>query len=228
MQDEQPRKIGTENTRNKSLKDLRERHINNFFLGILAQDNDFYQQTGEYANIFNSEIFKNKFMSMLQGENIGYWFPKEWLEDKNFKEGLKRIIDEIHEDVFAKDTLLSVQERQDFIEIFYAPLALYLLQYTSADYFCFCCKDSKDRAIKCFSILFTYMLIILDQDENADDQAFVNVVTNAAALHVSQSAMNVRKIRLLSAIKRLCQPEVKARLRKRSKECGIKSLKFAK
>lgn len=228
LQDERQRKIGTENTRNESLKDLRRRNLENFFLSILAQDNDFYKQRGEFAAMDNHETFMKAFLTMLKGDKLGYWFPMAWLEDNKFIDSLGRMMKEVHEDVFDKKDTLNQKERQDFIEIYYARLALHLLKYTGADYFCFCCKDSKDRAIKCFSMLFSYMLILLGLDENPEEQANVKVMTSAAALHVSQSPMNERKIRLLSALERLSQPDVKERIRQRKMSIGIKTMTFAR
>lgn len=215
LQDEQPRQFADESGRNTALKRLREDTPNHFFFSVIPQDNDFYYQKNTYANENDAVAFKTSFKRMLNMEELGYWFPEEWKAREDFMKTLFDMLDEVHEDLYENKPILDLKDRWDFIEIFNARLTLFLLTYTKVNYACISCKDSKDRAIKSNVILMQFLSILARTDEDIEQTKAITVAMHAPALLDRQQAMNIRKDRLISVMKRLKDEGIKTRLRER-------------
>lgn len=222
LQDDCKRLIGTEDTRNDTLKELAVKYPNNFFFVIMAQDSPFYYQNGIYAaKETPAKVFKEEFLKQLLGEKTGYYFPPEWIQDPQFKETLSQFLDELHHDLFVDEKELDHQQRCCFIEILHIRLAIHLLSKVNADKMIFCCKDSIDRAGKCNALLLYFILIILNKEKSPEHLKMMMVYIHAATVIVKQKEMNERKTRLLWALECLQKKKVRERLKARKDSYGI-------
>jgi len=219
LQDDCIRLIGTESERNRALKKLENDFPDNFFMLVLANDSPFYYQTGQYENEeITASNFKSYFhIEMLYEQNSGFYIPKTFIDIKI----ISSLLDEVHHDLFGNKEILNRQERLDFIEIFYARLVLHSLKLLKVDLFCFCCKDSIDRAAKCNVILLKLLQILLGKENDQDYNRKLYVNVHAPALLVKKRAMNFRQERVLSALNRLDDPQIIERIRKRKETIDV-------
>jgi len=216
LQDDVERMVMTESERSIALRGLHAAYPNNFLLVILSQDSNFYYQIGDFASINSAKRFKEQFLEhMVFKDTTGYFFPTVWKSDPQFIKEIEQSIAVVHKDVFGGKDTLTVEERKDFIEIVYARLTLMILKYVQPDFFCFCCKDSVDRAAKCNALLYYIFLLMTNQEKKPEQLDVLTVYLHSPAMLVKKQAMHrERRERFLSALKRLEDPVVQANLRK--------------
>lgn len=197
---------GDESGRNQAIKDIQKEFSNNFFVVVLAHDSNFYKQAGIHNKNQNTEEFFTVFKSELFGDDTGFYFPEAWKDD------LKPIVDKLLKLVlntsFENKEELTRQEKQDFIQIFYAYLALILIDYSKADNANITCKDAIDRAGMLNALLEKLIMIIEGRVDTPESQRKHKVLTHAAAFWTKSQAIikkggkdasNGRRERLLSA-----------------------------
>lgn len=203
-----------ESKRNLALIQLSEKYPQNFHLCILDQDSDFYYQQKIYSDEEEADHFKETFFTLLKGEKeSAFHFPNGWLTGEPFRDALKGLLDKVHQDIFENKKLLSVLEKQDFIEIYNLLLILYLLQYCEPNYLINCCRDSVDRGNKSNVLLFKVLSVLLNQEEREDRLEQFCVFTHLAAFLVKKQEMNFRRERLMTALDRLLSPPIREKVR---------------
>lgn len=187
----------------------------------LAQDSEFYKQSGAKWGAdakIDGQQFQDAFMKELleTSGKSGFYFPQAWVQDERFTAHLKFLQDQVYDILFvskAAQPTLSLQERKDFIELYYAFLELYIIEYAEADSFNIACKDAIDRAGKANALLFELILVMIDKTNSVRHQEDLLAITHGPAyLTKKQAMLKHRRERLESALKYLRDPSVKWRV----------------
>lgn len=109
----------------------------------LSKDSDFYHQSGPYRELSSGESFLKHFKEHLMDENTGYYFPQK-IREILFDGFIDKLFVEIYKTFFKNHDILSLQERQSFIEIAYGFIELKLIEETQCSYLCLTSKDGLD------------------------------------------------------------------------------------
>jgi hypothetical protein len=109
----------------------------------LSKDSDFYHQSGVYRELSGAEEFIVQFKEHLMDENTGYYFPQR-IREYLFSEFIDSLFKEIHKTFFKNHDILSLKERQNFIEIAYGFIELKLMEETHCSYLYLTSKDGLD------------------------------------------------------------------------------------
>ncbi|HEV8053096.1 MAG TPA: hypothetical protein VGP47_11430 [Parachlamydiaceae bacterium] len=225
------RVAGDESVRNEAIKNVQSK-FKNFFAVILAQDSPFYKQVGFYkqgkdqvgedrtkdqvgedrTKDQKSSAFKQDFYNQMMGEdtngeNTGFYFPDSWIKDPDFTHNIKNLQNLVLKTFYNDAKVLTRQDKQDFIEIFYAYLSIFLINYSKADNVNITCKDAIDRAGKLNSLVLKLVMTIQGNVDEESNQRFHKVMTHAPAFWTKTQAIinhdkdtsNGRRARLLTA-----------------------------
>lgn len=207
-------------TRNQTIKALEEKYPGTFHFVVLAQDSNFYkQQSGVNLRHEVNEFFQ-EFKEQMLADGQGFYFPQQWKDDPEFVESLDKIMCNTFEALYdEKPRYFSVEEKRDFIEIYYAYLELFLIEYSKADALNITCKDAIDRAGKNISLLVKLCHIAQGHANSIDHQRQHKVITHAPALMVKkQSIIPERRERLMTANSWLDKPEVQQKIFQQASE----------
>jgi hypothetical protein len=216
--------------RNYLNKQMTEEFPNHFFMIILTKDTPFYHQTGPYAaSYFTAQEFKETFLAQLKSPGTGFYFNDLWLKHSQFIERIIRCLNEVHEDVFSQERLLSRQQRLDFIEIAYARLIYETMAFLNMEhqvlvnFLCVACRDSNDRAVITLTLLTALCLHYLGKYHAPEMQRMLAVFIHSPKMLVMKEEMNWRRERLISALVALNQPDVMISLKVRHQSNPIVS-----
>ena len=195
--------INDESKRVQLVEGLQHKFKDNFFVVSLPKNSQFYYQDGIYKNKkFNDwTVFKKTLIDEVFSPT--FYFPENFIRKSkiNFWEDCNRMIDEIHDLVFEKSSILDRVARQDFIEIFYTRIQEYFIIKLQVDSYNVSCRDSIDRAGAANALMFAYQCIKNKKNINNVD---MEVLTLMPALLVrKRSILKKRFNRMLSAIKKL-------------------------
>jgi hypothetical protein len=211
--------LGDETGRNTAIRKLEDEFSDTFTFVILDQDSKFYTEPAGDEEC-TTVSFKDLFLGQLLGlpKETGFYFPEKWIREETFREELEKVFDDVHKLIFAEDggskVVLDLQERKDFVEIYYAFLILHILQKTSSDSANISCKDAIDRAAKTNTLLLKIVMIIEGKGDDAEAQKMLQKMAHAPALMVKKQAIiRKRRERLLSALVQLDRGQVQRRLR---------------
>ncbi len=217
-----------EASRNQLLKPLAQEFPHRFFLVILSKDTPFFHQTGLHGIPYQTaEIFINDFLAQLYSNQTGFYFEASWLENLGFRDRLTACLQEVHQDIFNEERILSRQQRLDFIEIAYARLLLEIIDYLKLehrcliDFLCVACRDCNDRAVITLALLTALSLHYLGKYHTPQFHRMLQVFIHAPKMLVIKEEMNLRRERLISALNTLAQPEVMIHLRLRQQYSQI-------
>src|SRR6185503_7939459 len=107
-----------EHARNAVLQDLGNQAEFSEVLTVvtLSKDSEFYHQSGIYRELSSAENFLIQFKEHLMDENTGYYFPQK-IRKMLFNKFIDDLFKKIYKTFFNNHDLLSLQERQNFIEI---------------------------------------------------------------------------------------------------------------
>lgn len=217
LQDFVERSAGSEKARGDAFIHFANMYPGVFHLLILAHDSAFYHQTAPFDVINDASIFKKTFLDEMRKKESGFFFSTH-LQDF---EAFAQIFDEVHEDLFCKNTILSLNERLNFIKFYYIRIILFVLVKTKAPFLANVCKDSIDRAQIMNSILHYLLLILFQKQDSPEDLNAFYTYLHVAAFLVKKRAINSRKERLLSLLELLKSEDVKKRLLLRKASIGI-------
>lgn len=201
----------------------REQIADTFVVVTFDYDSDFYNQEGPFNSLSESySDFKNKFIENLLSSNSGYYFPDEMKNDQNFVNELGRLMDHVHEDFFFKAQNLSKTERENFIQVYYIPLSIYLQKYVNADMVNIGCKDNIDRGGGLNSLLYKFIQIlrgiVFDRISNREQRT----LTHFGALQAKkQGIIKDRCKRINPAQELLSTPEIRINIFQRRNDYGI-------
>ncbi|HEV8051731.1 MAG TPA: hypothetical protein VGP47_04490 [Parachlamydiaceae bacterium] len=206
---------GDETGRNQAIKEPQIEFPLNYFTVVLAHDSNFYKQVdaqGKPLANQNAHEFLTQFTKELLGDNTGFYFPKVWKNDPVFGNNVYSLLKFVLEVFFDNINELTRQEKQDFIQIFYSNLSLFLISYSKADNVNITCKDGIDRAGMLNSLLLKLVMMIEGRVDDEVSQRIHKVLTHSAAFWTKSQAIiskatgdrsNGRRERLLSADSKL-------------------------
>jgi len=161
---------------------------------------EFYHQAISYVDMNDAKMFLKEFKQQILNKEGNFYFPK--------KIPIATFVDEllafVHADFFSAKSTLSVEERLDFIEIFYFFLTVKLLELSNANLFSFICKDGVDISA-CKNGLFYAANKLLKKHklENEDIENFLLFVYSPAILIRERTVDGQRLIRTVSALAHL-------------------------
>ena len=136
-----------ESPRTRAILALQSKH-DNFHAIVQPLDGDFYVMKGKYKNVSKFFLLENAlvFEFFKNKDNPSCFLPESLRNDKVYKERFKQIIKEVHDRYFPGRKMLSKQEWQDFIHIFYAYQRIDLrTRLPDVGYAVTACKDDLDR-----------------------------------------------------------------------------------
>ncbi|MBJ7450180.1 MAG: hypothetical protein JHC93_07485 [Parachlamydiales bacterium] len=194
-----------ESFRCSALEKIQDQYSETLMVITLAKNSPFYYQKGRFEKMEDADIFK---MLFLQEMRFGkhFYFPKKLTEDPshNFFEDVKKMLDDVHSIHFDQLDFLSIEERMDFIEIFYVRLQEYCLAYFQADSYNITCRDGIDRAGAANALFYINRLQKEGQTNNPSAVTKIKDILFAPALFVKKRAIrNSRLQRFISAAHRL-------------------------
>ena len=109
----------------------------------MTKESDFYNQTGNYQDLNQSDIFIEHLLEHIQSENSGYYYPEN-IKQSLFGHFAEKLAHAVHELFFAKKNVLTKANRLDFIEIFYALFQLKIIEIVHPNSVSFTDKDGLD------------------------------------------------------------------------------------
>ena len=125
----------------------------------LSKNSSFYHQIEPYHNLSHVDDFIKVFYEQLTEKDGEYFFPSS-VKKQIFPVWTKNILIAIHQFFFSGKSVLSRNDRLNFIEIFYSFLQLKVLEIESPDSLSFVCKDGIDAGpIASSQLLFIIQLI---------------------------------------------------------------------
>lgn len=107
----------------------------------LDKNSDFYWQQGEFPK--KSDAFKKEFYKQMVDPKGSYYWSKHL--KANWDTELKSILDKVHQNFFKQKPELSLEERQDFIELTYLEILDHLVAVLQPDSMNITCKHAIDR-----------------------------------------------------------------------------------
>ena len=217
FQNDAPKALGDESSRNAVLKEISSRH-QNFKFVVLAQDSAFYKQSERYDNeVILTDLFKPNFLKELLGKSdkTGFYFPDDWKHDPAFVRTLTTMQADLLQVLFNGKRELTRNDRLVFIEIFEACLFLHLIVKTNADVVNGTCKDAIDRAMKTLSVFLSIAVIGQDEGTNEELLRIQKTMAHAPAFMVKKQSLIVeRRERMLLALRPLQESaSVRGRMR---------------
>lgn len=177
-----------------------------FFLLTLPKHTEFYQQSGPYHNLQQSNDFLTTFREQIKsGAECGFSFPAG-LSTNRILEFTDRAFTGIHKCFFADKNVLTRKDRLDFIEIFYQYLVFFCLKEIKPQTMSFTCKDAVDVGPCASAVFFTFLRVlsngsgwndkegeflrwmffapaILIRDRSVDAQTFGRAVSAGSHIH---------------------------------------------
>jgi len=193
----------TEAARCHALEELNNEFPRTLITMTLSKNCDFYWQKKEFKDMHSSPAFKEEFKKQLMAPSSGYFIPPS-LRQSRFDHVCDYLLEFTHSTFFKSRTLLSHQERLDFIEIFYTLVIEYCLETTGADSYNVSCRDGIDRAGGANALLYYYRLIKSKSEKDLLQLKHLKTILFAPAILVKKRALTRERFdRFVSAAKHL-------------------------
>ncbi len=142
----------------------------------IATETDFVQQKGPFAKDNDVPTFFNHWVQELQSKENTYDFPPEvWKEI--FPDFILDLFTMIHKIYFSGKNVLTIEQRQQFIDIFHIFLVLKIVDYIEPNSCSLTCKDGIDYGSLQSALLY-YFLVTLQKDsmEPEEEQAMHQMI----------------------------------------------------
>lgn len=198
--------FGSEKTRTDAIKALEKEFPDTFTCVVLDQDSSFYTQSKDYnVSSLPFENFKKKFKTeMLTSKSF---FISEKIKNlPNFEKDLELLMDSLKQAISPGKSNLNIEERKDFIEVFYAVFELYVIQRTECESFNISCKDAIDRAGKSNALLLKMIQILEKTDQEPGQAKTLEAIALAPSFLVKKQTIiegHERRSRLVNPMKNL-------------------------
>lgn len=186
-----------------ALESLSRSYPNTLYLITLAKNTLFYHQEGPYALVDEAIIFRENLFFELRSKEGGFYFksfPELIESDKIFEQ----LFAKVYKSYFHEKPSLTLQERLDFIELFYLEIEKYCIAKVKPHFVNLTCKDGIDRAGGANALLYFDTFLknkeTLTEDEIQDLEA---VLFGPAILVKKRPITKNRFERFCSAIKTL-------------------------
>ena len=120
-----------------------------FHVVSFAHDSTFYKDATEV----NAQELKIRFISHLNRGEQGYFLPNSFKSKPENLVRIYEIINEVHAKYFEGKSVLSAEERQEFLHVAYAAISKFIITEMQIDAANITCKDGVDRAAGSFANL---------------------------------------------------------------------------
>lgn len=164
----------------------------------LDKDSKFYNQEGVFEHLYDAEAFKRTFIQRLISEEGYIWSPN--IKPLEWGNSLKEIVTNVHQHYFKLITELTIQERQEYIDIVYLEIIKELNRQYQFDSLNISCKHTIDRAATSLALLY------YDQEANVDQSKFLALALSTPIVFHNRPLHEERFYRLKSALERLRAP----------------------
>lgn len=164
-------KGGVETDRINVLLGMAEGFEETFFPIVLSKNSSFYKQNGEFEHLSNARSFKQELVRQhfkSEPSVSGNYIPSHVIKKIDniigTPEGLMKQsiawIRFIHSCMFYNKSVLTVEERQIFYDLYQDILVLYLIVTLNTDSWNISCKDAIDRAADSNSRLWAHLGLV--------------------------------------------------------------------
>ncbi len=174
------------------------------FVLTLPKSTDFYYQINEYINLNKTEEFLIALKAQIQSfEECGFFFPAE-LKKQELIHFVDRSLPFIHKTFFHNKNVLTRQNREDFIEIFYQFLVLKCIDLLHPSSLSFTCKDAIDTGAASSALFYGFFKLLTSQFKPKEDADFLRWLLYTPALFIRERAIDPERLnRALSALEQL-------------------------
>lgn len=146
-------------------------------VATLDKNSDFYWQKNEYEPCCDAAKFKTQFIAEMCGkipEKSNFLWPQQ-LNSVDWTINCSKILDSVHSIYFDNHSELSVEERQNFIEIAYLKIIQTLCEKFKPEYTNISCKDTIDRGPSILGLMYVYHC--LDTNSELSIEQKMNTLT---------------------------------------------------
>lgn len=203
----QDRVTWKEHFRSSAIEDLPEhesfaKHID---VVTLAKDTEFYYQQAPYLQQCRADVFIGDFKQQFEDENGGFSIPDS-IKQQLFSRFIPDALGLVHRIFFAEKEMLTREERQDFIEIFYLLLQLKVIEVLKPNVVGFSCKDGLDVTCSASVELFCFLKLLNQERLSENDQEYLDLMLYGPCLMVRERVMIPERFhRMLNVIKAIEQ-----------------------
>ncbi|NGX42038.1 MAG: hypothetical protein K940chlam7_00314 [Chlamydiae bacterium] len=201
----QDRTSWREHSRSRAIEELQSKRdfVKVLEVVTLPKDTEFYHQVSPYDRDNHAEVFIEHFKEHLADENCGFFFPQH-IKKKLFPKFVDGVLDGIHKVFFSKRNVLSVQNRLDFIELFYLFLQLKLIEVTQSDSFSMLCKDGIDVGGVASTQFYAFLSLLSGGGVNESDVEHMNLILYTAPLLIRERVIIPEVFdRMITVLKRI-------------------------
>jgi hypothetical protein len=193
--------------RRQALEKLEEDSLVNkaLILVTLDKDSEFYWQKKHYATLEKADAFIKRFQGDLLdcGRNSLYKWPRQ-IAGPEWDAVIRHKTNDVHHRFFEGKAILSVPERQDFIELVHLFLVDDIIRKCHVNAMNITCKYTIDRGPSMLGEYYFWELARNGQDlSNEDVRKYAALLTEAPLLFHSRPAHQNRIERTQRVIERL-------------------------
>lgn len=194
-------------------------YTDTLYVITLTKDSEFYHQEGNYKDLDDAQEFKKIFKEQLDSPDCGYYFSP-FIKKQLFGSFIDEMMDTIHRFFFFSKKILTNQNRQNFIELFYYFLTLKCIDIVDPYSMSFTCKDGIDVGSSMAVGFFTLMKMIDNQTFSSCDMHQLYMMIFAIPLFIRERTLHKERFnRMVSSIQ-----SVQNKLNEFSKEKGHKEI----
>lgn len=154
----------------------------------LPKDTEFYHQINAFSEMNSAEAFIKAFREQLvDAEKGGFYFPPQWTRGDLIKFA-DTALPLIHKYVFDEKNILTRQNREDFIEIFYQLIIAKAIDYFDVNSVSFTCKDAVDTGAFASGMFYGFLKLLQGELVLKEDLDFLRYLFYWPALSVRERA----------------------------------------
>lgn len=188
----------------RAIEKLQQEFPQTLVVMTLAKNTPFYHQSGPYQSQDDAALFKETLKAQFYEPDGGFFFCTTLQLHPYFERALELLLDAVHNKFFEERPKLTLEERQDFIEIYYARLQTHCIELTDVDSYNLSCKDGIDRAGGANALMYLDQLLSRGQELDHCSLQELRAILFAPAILVKKRAITPNRFeRFISAAKRL-------------------------
>ena len=173
-----------------------------FFYVGLDKDTTFYHQKEEFATLHDSQNFLNTFLNRLTHCKNYRWPLK--LNAEAWNQKCVNLVKDLHQKLFKGKKILTVEERQNFIEISYSRIIRALLEEIKPQTCNLTCHYTIDRGPSTTAIFLFDLLYQPEQGiSNRDALKLIAFLLNQPILLQNRAAHDYRVNRVINVLNQM-------------------------
>jgi hypothetical protein len=154
----------------------------------LPMDTDFYHQYAPYNHLNISEQFTTQLLDHIRDDSSGFYFPPQ-VKKVILGEFIDQLVDGIHKFIFEGRDLMTIEERQGFIDLVYLFIELKVLELVKPDTFAFTDKDGIDTGPAASTELFLFLHQINHMKNLKKEIEFLNMMLFSPSVIIRERAI---------------------------------------